>query len=112
MMSGCIGHPKPPEPRRRDAEGIEVTCAHCQCRTIGAGGAPWMFDCAACGEPVCDDCEQSGGCPGKVVLETQSVTHHFTCKPCPGCGDPHYVDGCLRCGHGIDGRDLSGGGYA
>lgn len=48
-------------------------------------------------------------CHGK---EIQSVTHYFTCRPCPGCGDPHYIDGCLGCGHGIDGRDLSGGACA
>ena len=34
--------------------------------------------------------------PGHVSV----VTHHFTCRPCPGCGDPHYVDGCPKCGYG------------
>ncbi len=32
------------------------------------------------------------------------VTHRFTCRPCPGCGEPHYIDGCLDCGYGIDGN--------
>ncbi len=37
-------------------------------------------------------------------LATNSVTAKVVCKPCEGCGDPFYVDGCLKCGNGIDGR--------
>lgn len=99
-MSGCIGRPKPSKPRRPPAadRGNEVACAHCRCRTIGAEGKPRTFMCGACGKPVCDDCEP-GGCPAVTV-----VTHAFTCSPCHGCGDPHYIDGCLKCGYGINGN--------
>ncbi len=37
-------------------------------------------------------------------LATNSVVVKVVCKPCSGCGDPFYVDGCLICGNGIDGR--------
>ncbi len=39
-----------------------------------------------------------------VSTEVEIIAEHtFVCKRCPGCGDPHYIDGCLDCGHGIDG---------
>lgn len=101
MMSGCIGRSKPPKRREPAERGNEVACAHCQCRMIGAGGRPWTFTCGACGKPVCDDCEQSGGCPGEA---SRTVTCAITCSPCCGCGDPYYVDGCLKCGYGISGN--------
>ncbi len=36
--------------------------------------------------------------------EPEVVTATFTCKQCPGCGDPYYIDGCPDCGYGIDGH--------
>ncbi len=42
-----------------------------------------------------------------VIASTRlvhTVTVKVVCKPCEGCGDPFYVDGCLRCGNGIDGH--------
>lgn len=31
------------------------------------------------------------------------ITKDGLIRPCPRCGDPHYIDGCLDCGYGIDG---------
>ena len=28
----------------------------------------------------------------------RGVAARMQCGPCPACGDPHYVDGCARCG--------------
>ena len=43
--------------------------------------------------------------PGWQVTEAR-----IECKPCPGCGDPFYVDGCPKCGCGIGGDSRGGGG--
>lgn len=37
-------------------------------------------------------------------VDIHGVTVRVDCKPCEGCGEPFYVDGCLKCGNGIDGR--------
>jgi len=56
----------------------------------------------------CDECDCAGFAPEPFVVEAR-----IECRPCPGCGDPHYVDGCPGCGYGIDGRfPQTGGGFA
>lgn len=36
--------------------------------------------------------------------KNQVIEAQIRCKPCPGCNDPYYVDGCPNCGYGIDGH--------
>lgn len=45
--------------------------------------------------------EPTGGRPDEAV---RTVKMYVTCSPCRRCGTPYYVDGCLKCGYGIDGN--------
>lgn len=55
-------------------------------------------------KPECRHLEFTDGGEHVDSKVMRTVTCVIVCKPCRGCGDPHYVDGCLKCGYGIDGN--------
>ena len=63
-------------------------------------------------DPNVSVCDRRGFFAGGAEArgEGWQVTAKIECRPCPGCGDPFYVDGCPKCGYGIDGDFRGGGG--
>lgn len=84
------------------------------------GKALILHECPTCHAKEGDPCRMPDGREKVTIHDTRPSSigeepvmviaeHKFTCRMCPRCGDPYYIDGCRGCGYGIDG-DFSGSG--